>query len=202
MARIPIHPGTVDWSGENPGISLKETADGPFACLVSFFRVIYSPHGRGHAAFVLLEPDRRAGPDRNFCLTDNPDLAAYLKDGFVANFGAYRDNPNLADLAIRPATDFRCEGDLREGWTERCAGDGLEVALRWGRLSTPFWVELSADRSATGKHEMLSLFFDADEAEVSVNGQRAPGKPVPRDFQGRPSSTAFIAVSETWVKVG
>lgn len=64
MERIPINPGKVEWSGENPGIYLKESADGPFVSLVSFFRVICSPHGRGHAAFsswILMERGRAPG---------------------------------------------------------------------------------------------------------------------------------------------
>lgn len=44
---MPAYPGTVDWSGENPGMYLKETQDGPFVTLLSFFRVVVSPHGRG-----------------------------------------------------------------------------------------------------------------------------------------------------------
>src|SRR5438094_402074 len=47
------HPGVVDWSGENPGMYLKEKADGAFVTLVSFFRVVASPHGRGHALVLL-----------------------------------------------------------------------------------------------------------------------------------------------------
>jgi len=53
--------GTVDWSGENPGISLKERPDGPFVALASFFRVVLSPHGRGHA-LVLLQSPQDANP--------------------------------------------------------------------------------------------------------------------------------------------
>ena len=40
-----VFPGTVEWSGENPGISLKEKPDGPFTTLASFFRVVLSPAG-------------------------------------------------------------------------------------------------------------------------------------------------------------
>ena len=31
MARAPFNPNKVDWSGENPGMYLKETADGGLA---------------------------------------------------------------------------------------------------------------------------------------------------------------------------
>ena len=53
-AETPIHPGAIDWSGENPGMYLKDKPDGPFVTLVSFFRVVVSPYGRG-LALVLLE---------------------------------------------------------------------------------------------------------------------------------------------------
>jgi hypothetical protein len=70
MAETMLFPGVVEWSGENPGISLKTDADGPFTALASFFRVVLSPHGRGHA-LVLLESPQQAGAPGNLCLTDN-----------------------------------------------------------------------------------------------------------------------------------
>ena len=67
-------PGTVEWSGENPGISLKSDPNGPFTTLASFFRVVLSPHGRGHA-LVLMQAPHQADPVLNLCLTDNEPLA-------------------------------------------------------------------------------------------------------------------------------
>ena len=92
MADPIVFPGTVEWSGENPGISLKDRPDGPFVALASFFRVVLSPHGRGHA-LVLLQAPESASPPReraNYCLHDNEALARYLVAEFVSNFGAYR----------------------------------------------------------------------------------------------------------------
>jgi len=34
-----------------------------------------------------------------------------------------------------------------------------------------------------------------------VNGRPLKGQPVPREFAGRQSSTAFLAYSETWIKM-
>jgi hypothetical protein len=47
---------------------------------------------------------------------------------------------------------------------------------------------------------MYSLFLDAREGYVEVDGERARGQAAPRDYQGRKSSTAFLAFSETWLK--
>ena len=39
----PLNPGKVDWTGENPGILLKDGPDGPFTAMALFFRIVYSP---------------------------------------------------------------------------------------------------------------------------------------------------------------
>ena len=203
MARPPINPGQIDWSGENPGMYLKETADGPFVTLVSFFRVVFSPHGKGHAAFILQDP---RGPGRdvarpNLCITDNEPMAEYLRDGFVARFGAFRDATGLAGCRMVPGWDFVAAGDARASHVEWFRSAIGQVCLTWRELSAPFLVEFVRERSATGAHEMFSLFMDARAVEATINGRGLAGKPFPREFAGRKdSSTAFLAFSETWVK--
>ena len=49
----------------------EETPDGPFVVLASFFRVVLSPHGRGHV-LVLLQSPHEANPRAergNYCST-------------------------------------------------------------------------------------------------------------------------------------
>jgi hypothetical protein len=202
MERIPINPGTVDWSGENPGMYLKETADGPFVTLISFFRVVRSPHGRGHAAFLFLDPhgDGTAAGRGNVCVTDNEALARYLRDDFVARFGVFRGTPALANCRFVAGRDFETAGDAATLYTERFRSDQGAVSLTWTALGEPFFVEMPKDRSATGQHEMFSLFVNADAVEVSIHGRGVTGRPFPRDMAGKASSTAFLAFSETWVK--
>ena len=102
MADAMNFPGTVEWSGENPGISLKETPDGPFVSVASFFRVMLSPHGRGHALMLMMSP-QEANPPRergNFCFSDNEKLARYLASDFVSHFGAWKGTPGLKNLVL------------------------------------------------------------------------------------------------------
>jgi hypothetical protein len=202
MERIPINPGTVDWSGENPGMYLKETPDGPFVTLISFFRVVLSPHGRGHAAFLVLDPQGSgATPGKpNLCATDNPALADYLKANFVPHFGAFRGASGLGSCRIVKGWDFAASGDPKLAYTERFRTETGEIALTWEGCTDAFMVELSKEKSATGRHEMFSLFVTASDIRVSLFGQGVAGRPVPRDMAGKATSTAFLAFAETWVR--
>lgn len=201
MALAPINPGKVDWSGENPGMYLKMEENGPYTTLVSFFRVVYSPQGVGHAVVVLTDPTGKVGGSDqvNACYADNQELAQYLIKNFVAYFAPFKETPHLANLPIREATSFTHSGDSRRSWTETIKGSGIDIQLTWNNLQEPFVVEYRRDRSATGKHDMLSLFIPATEATVVVNGKKREGRPFPRDMAGKQSTTAFLAFSETWI---
>ena len=202
MARPVINPGKVDWSGENPGMYLKETADGPFVTLISFFRVMSSPYGKGHAAFMLLDP-RGSGKDAatpNVCITDNEPLAAYVRDNFVAYFGAFKGLSSLSRCRMEPGWDFMPSGDGHSVHTEWFRSAIGQVSLTWDDLGAPFIVEMPKAQSATGKHEMFSLFVESPNVRATINGKPVAGKAFPREFAGKKdSSTAFLAFSETWV---
>lgn len=202
MAEPTVFAGTVEWSGENPGISLKQAPDGPFTALASFFRVVLSPHGRGHA-LVLLQSPQQGGPgaaQANFCLTDNEPLARWLVAEFVAQFGAWRGLPGLDGLAYRPLDRVAAGGDPASSYSETVAAGDLTVRLSWSGLTKPFCFALPPDKSATGRHFMPSLFVGCEDARIEVNGRALPGKPVPREIAGHAITTAMLAFSETWIR--
>ena len=202
MADPIVFPGTVEWSGENPGISLKETPAGPFVALASFFRVVLSPHGRGHALVLLQSPqDADAPAERgNFCLHDNEALAPYLIADFVAHFGAFKGQAGLGGLVYRRLDSVEASGDPASSYNETVRAGDLTVRLTWSGLGKPFCFALPPDKSATGKHYMPSLFVGCREATVTVNGRVLPGGPVPREIAGRTITTAMLAFSETWIR--
>lgn len=181
---------------------LKEEPDGPFVTLVSFFRVVLSPYGRGHALVLLESPllDTSLPEALNVCVTDNDALARWLVTEFAAHFGAFRGASALESMRYVPLTGVEASGDQRASYMEWVKGDGVEVTLSWEDLGRPFMVALSKEQSATGRHALWSVFVEAGRVTGRVNGRALRGRPVPRDFAGRPGSTAFLAFSETWVR--
>jgi len=196
----PVNRGTVDWSGENPGIYLKD-ADGAWQTLSVFFKVVTSPFGRGVGAIVLGAPASAAGFPAvpNLCLSNNEPLMRWLIEGFASQFASFRNTAGLTGMSFLPAASFATEGDGRTFHQESVAGENLNVVLRWEDLGQPFAVDVAPSMSATGKHQMYSVFVEAQRGTISVNGSRMGGQVVQRDFLDRRMSTAFLAFSETWI---
>lgn len=198
----PIHPGPVDWTGENPGIYLKDAQDGPWTGLMTFFRIVWSPHGMGHGVVVLDQPGVEKGlPEaQNFCITDNQPLARFLVAEFFSNFMSFRVSPGIKAISYLPLTEVRRAGDPRTKYQEIVKAKDFEVVMTWDRLGTPYAVDMPPDRGPTKKHEMYSLFVDAGDASVTINGRALRGRVVERDFAGTRKSTAFLAFSESWMR--
>jgi hypothetical protein len=198
----PINPNAVDWSGENPGIYLREREDSPWLALALYFRVVTSGHGRGHGIVVLGSPTEAKGHPAapNFCITDNQPLMQYLVNDFVTKFATFRQAPGLAAMPYLPATGMKTQGDAKSFYSETMNAAGVEATLRWEQLSAPFAVDVPPASSATGVHQMYSVFQEAQRASITVNGKPCAGNVTPRDFLGRRMNTAFLAFSETWLR--
>ncbi len=100
MTRTAINPGRVDWSGENPGIYLKEASDGDYTALALFFRVVLSPHGRGHAGLVLGAPgEARGWPEvPNLIMTDNQAMMRWIVNGWVTRMPTFIGRTGLGAM--------------------------------------------------------------------------------------------------------
>ena len=187
-----IRPGEVAWSGDNSGIYLKHEPDGDYVTRASYFRVSYSPHGVGNVLVLL------SGPT-NLCLHDNEALARWLVTDFARFFPQFESSPEVDRLDYVKLDAHSSEGDARSGIREQFRARGFEVELRWAPAGDAFFVALPPERSATGRHEMYSLFFDVREASASLDGRRLPGAVTERTLHGRRAPTSFLALSETWV---
>ena len=139
----------------------------------------------------------------NVCLHDNEALAFWLVRDFARHFPQFRASPEMDRLDYYAGLDVQVsEGDARNGIRERFRAPGFEVELRWAPAGDAFFVTLPPGRSATGRHEMYSLFFDVWDASVSLDGRSLPGMVTERELHGRRAPTSFLALSETWVNRG
>ena len=197
----PITPGTVDWTGENPGILLKNE-DGSFTAMALFFRVAWSPVGQGQVLLLYGTPgkaDADAGAP-NILLSDNAELSQYLLDNFIGKLGAFRDSPAFDNLTHVVAQSIYSSGDpMGHRYTETVAGEGYSVELVWEDLESPCALELTPDQVGTGEHTMFTLLVPAQKAQIIVNGKSLPGAVGTRVQAGMETTSAFLYFSETWV---
>lgn len=200
----PINPGRVEWSGENPGIYLRDSdrPELPWCTLALYFRIVISPYGVGRAMLVLGRPDERAPFPvvPNLCVTDNQPMARYLIDHFVARFAAFRDVPALGAVSLHAMTACETHGDGNSRHVEVMRADGVELAMHWHQLQEPFAADVPPPLSATGAHQMYSVFRGAAAGRVLVDGRDLPGRVIERDFLGGRLSSAFLAFAESWVQ--
>ena len=199
--KSPINPGKVEWSGENPGIYLRDEPEGPWITLAVFGRIVVSPHGKGHFLLLLERPDEAKGmPDvANVLLTDNDAMMDYILRDFVSKFPTFRDRAGLTAMTRLPIKNIATSGDTHSTYTETVNSGDVEITLTWRELGKSFAVDVDKDQSATGEHQMYSLFVEAGSAEIVVNGRVLKGNVYPRQFFGSPMSSAFLAFSETWL---
>jgi hypothetical protein len=202
MANHPFPDGKVDWSGDNPGIYLKDSADGPFLSLMVWFRIALSSYGKGHVLVLFEEPTRAAGwpESANFCISDNEPLARYLVENFCKKFGVFRNAKAFEAFSYMPLETHSSSGDNVSSSVVVVTAPDLRVELTWAQLGKPFAADVLPEQSATGEHEMYSVFVESLDASIVVNGRRLRGRPYPRPFMGRSASSAFLAFSETWLK--
>lgn len=191
--RSPVLSGSVVWSGENPIISLKQAADGEELTNVTFFRIVYSPAGAGHAAFI----STRSFGGLLAEYTDNAGLGRWLRDEMLPVYPHYADKV-CSSIELVPA-EFRWSGDPRSRWREEIRAADTAIELEWEELGQPFVVDNPGGSTGRLPYHVISLFVPAARATVRINGRNAEGRPLPRDITGTKSSTCFLAFSETWL---
>lgn len=197
----PVTPGAVDWTGENPGIILKNT-DGSNAAMALFFRIAWSPVGQGNVLVLYGMPDQADGTDQapNIMLSDNHDLGEFLRDNFVARLGGFSEIPPFVGLAHKSIQSVRTSGDpMSKRYTETVVSEGLTIELVWEGLEPPLALELPPELTGTQAHTMFSLLVPAREAAIMVNGHALPGDVGTRVQAGFETTTAFLYFSETWI---
>ena len=187
----PTDPNEVCVTGENSFIRLSQNGS-DFTTRASHWRVWYSPAGIGHV--LILQSELTDGEIRIY--SDNIALARWLQQEIES--GIYPPNGDI-NIPVVEAT-FSRAGDTHSFWTEYISSEDTEISMTWHDFVEPFIIRVEAGTRSAGPHGVYSCFIPAKEGRVVVNGHQAVGRPQPQERDGHTSSTASLALSETWVK--
>lgn len=177
----------VHITGENPGLQLRQSANGPIVADFNFWRVHWSPIGTGHVCY-LTTGDGKGPNDLRLVLTDNEKLANYVTYDTMTKL--------VPDFAAPPfkvvRATFSTEGDTLTERKELCSSDEYKVVATWRKIATGNFGGMQPGNGFF----MNFIIHMAAEGEISVNGKRLPGTVLPGP--GRPPS--YLAFAETWLK--
>ena len=188
----PVDPNAVLMTGENSFIRLSSDGGSTQTSRLSHWRVLWCPAGSGHALFI--QSELAGGAARIYA--DNIAVARWLQ----RNIEHYLF-PAFADESL-PVTsaDFAREGDPRAMATETIIGGNDVITMTWYDFVEPFVLDIPPGFVPERPIGVFSTFFPARRAQVEFNGAFASGAPWSEMRGDRPSSSACLAWSETWVK--
>ena len=192
MTTNPTDPNQVRMTGENSFIRLQLEERSPQLTRVSHWRVLYSPAGPGHVLYLKSD----TVDDEVLVYSDNIALARWLQEE-IESF-LFPEFANQ-DLPVMNA-EFTKSGDGRSFWTETVESDEDTIQLTWYDFLEPFMLRIEAGTVPGRTHGVYSCFVPARKAQITFNGMVAQGQPFPEMRGDKPSSTACLAWSETWVR--
>ena len=186
-----VDPHDPVMTGENSFIRLSDDGGKTITQRVSHWRVLWCPAGQGHALFI--ESSLTGKGPRVY--SDNAGVARYLQ----RTIETLLHKPFADESLPVVEASFSRSGNSLSTCEERMVSRKDEIVLAWWDLMAPF--VLTMPPGAMGRPlGVYSTFLPAKSAQLSVNGEAAPGKVFPQERSGRASSSCCLAWSETWTR--
>ena len=191
MAEQPrlVDPHDPVMTGENSFVRFSNDGGKTIPERVSHWRVLWSPAGQGHAMFI------ESSLKKGVIYADNAGVARYLQRTIETLL-----HKPFADESL-PIVDAKFErsGNSLSTVEERIVSSTDEIILTWWDFMAPFILTMPPG-TMNRPLGVYSTFIPARSAQLSVNGQAAPGKVFAQERGGRPSSSCVLAWSETWTR--
>jgi len=183
-------PKQIRLTGENQYMRLHTTEGGPMTTRCSHWRILLSPAGPGHVLFLRSDVTN----DVRRIYADNIALVRWLQTE-ILNTGEFADQTLPVTNAV-----FSRSGDSRTAWIERIETETEHLVLTWYDFGEPFGISVPVGSVPERPLGWSSVFVPARRAQLTLNGQVATGQAFPEPRGERMSSTAGLALSETWVR--
>ncbi|WP_199041700.1 hypothetical protein [Glycomyces salinus] len=182
---------TVELIGSNPMATLVK--DGRRNAIVSIWDVAWSARGSGRAVVAWAEGDPAVR-----LVTSDQSLGRWLGETFTRHFPEFEGLPPIADPVECRFTEWLIEPTrarveaVATGHGRIAASIGDPVGTRPAHvrdfpLGEPGWT-------------LTNLLTFCAEARIELDGEPVEGGPEVTSDDHRTSSTAFIAVHETWTR--
>jgi hypothetical protein len=183
-------PNQVRLTGENQYMRLHTAENGPMTTRASHWRILFSPAGPGHVLFLRSD----VTDDQIRIYADNIALARWLQQEILTS-GEFSDQT----IAVIDAA-FTRSGDTRAFWTETVETLEEDIALTWFDFAEPVVISVPVGSVPERPLGWSSVFVPARRVQLTLNGRVASGQPFPEPRGDRMSSTAGLALSETWLR--
>lgn len=185
-----VDPNQVLMTGENSFIRLSPDAGKTQSDRFSHWRILWCPVGAGHALFAESTLSKDV-----LIYSDNIAIARWLQETIECHL-----NPAFADtkMPVRMA-EFTRHGTPPSAVTESILSSDGELVLSWYDFIDPM-VFHAPPGSGDRPIGVFTTFFPAQSVQVEFDGHFATAAPWPEPRGDRPSSSACLAWSETWVK--
>ncbi len=189
-------------------MELFDPAAETMTAAASYWHSTYSPYGEGHVLLLYLEAANAAALEQPkvAIYSDNNPLARYLTDTFNQHFDGWRDF-GFKDISIQPARFFK-EADTRQFYRVACHTATAVIDVLWTDIrSSDFRTFPDLNGGGFGAagdehYHVSNAIFLCGQGAITVNKQQAAGQAQTRTLpDGRFSSSVFVALSETWVKL-
>ena len=183
-------PNQVCFTGENNYMRLHTAEQDPMITRCSHWRALLSPSGSGHTLFLRSD----VTDDEIRIYADNIALARWLQQEILTS-GEFSDQTIAVTAAI-----FSRAGDTSYFWTETIETETEKISLTWYDFGEPFVINVPVGSVAERPLGWSSVFVPARRAQLTLNGRVSSGLAFPEPRGDRTSSTAGLALSETWLR--
>jgi hypothetical protein len=198
-----VKVGKVYVTGENPGIRLFDKEGGTILTAISYWRLIWSPAGPGHIAFVTTGDGKSPG-DLRLAFVDNRKLYDFLTKEITTILDpTFTQRPfTVVEAKFKDPGQgtFSDSGDSMKERRVTFKAPNYSVVLVWRDFYEPFQIDTPANSGGRNPFGVTSLFIPAKSVDVIINGKKATGNVYPQKRGPAQSSSAFLAFSESWVK--
>jgi hypothetical protein len=187
----------VIFTGENPGLTLHTPGGDGVAVAASYWRCTYSAHGEGNALIIRAETPALG---RWLAIyADNAAMGRFVTDTMTQHFGDFKEL-GFPAVAIRPARFFQ-ESDSRRYHRVVCHGEDRAIELIWREVLDRQLLQVANMELGPGHFDLATVICPCNAATVTIDDAPIPGDVrVSTNAAGQPSSSAFLAFSETWVQ--